>query len=361
MSRSKRLVSVARPGCLVLVAMLALCLSSCSVGKTGAPDGSSAVKPAGSDGEELPTSVVGTEDGGDRNLATPYPTDSGPRAILKFTVGETAEVLLGKLRGSRDCRLPCLMGLNPGSTRHEDIGDLLDSLQEGSTELVVVKLPPPEMRTDRGGVTLVIASADPRKSESWRDTQLDLGYYFDGTDTLQTAELGLAVYESSGTGATMERQYAVGAPEMLQAAESYSLSSLLAEYGVPSLILVAPFPYENEPWPKPEHLPFSVVLVYEETGFLIEYILTLQENEREYFACPEDLWEMTLVAWDPAARPGLEESLRHKDGLGLNANLVRTFETIQDASGLELHQFHELFSDPSTDTCISAPKSLWVD
>jgi hypothetical protein len=329
--------------------IVALC-SSCNAEPTAVPGPSHSPVPVSQVTEAVPEDGVGLPWKGEPTQ-TVIPTSDNPQLTVRETVG----LILGMIAGSSSCELPCLVGVMPGKTSVAEVETLLEGFGDGHTETESASV---LIYDDLGAVT--VETWDTAVEPGWSlEKHVNFSYYLDGSSTVQSTTAYLTSFMSRGNGASLERTYSIGHPELLNLAQHFALPETLARDGVPSRVLIAPFPYEGEPWPEPDLLPFSLVLVYEDTGFLVEYILTLHEEGGEYSACTDELWEVSVVSWDPKSEPNLTEMLRHKDGLGISANLIEYFLPLEEATDIDLEAFRELLTDPGKSVCLSTPASIW--
>jgi hypothetical protein len=205
---------------------------------------------------------------------------------------------------------------------------------------------------DLGGLSLIAHSGDIQ-------TNIDMSYDFKGEKRLKLIMFETNAYRVTGSGSEKVLEYLFGNQDLLDLVDTYTLSSILDTYGAPSSILIAPNYVSRPELPDPSWIWFSVDLIYEERGFLSEYIMPRRMIGDSFAACAYQVAEISIVTWDPDQSVPLAEALSIKSGLGINEYLLDYFKPLEEATTLTIEEFTEIFQDPDTDACIYTPMELW--
>jgi hypothetical protein len=150
--------------------------------------------------------------------------------------------------------------------------------------------------------------------------------------------------------------------------QRHSLDQVLARFGQPSQVLL-------HYWAESAPPPFSVAVLYEDRGILIEYMGLNQWEEVEgeqaldpILICPQrshvtdiNLWlrspeqqaDMTL-----ADVPGFTDVFSQFGGGYLGLLGFRSTPTLEEATGMSVDEFARIFADPGTDACLRASPAV---
>jgi hypothetical protein len=130
---------------------------------------------------------------------------------------------------------------------------------------------------------------------------------------------------------------------------------VLASFGKPSQVLLH---YWFE-----DIAPFSVGVLYEDRGILVEYMGLAQgeKEEGEYgfnpvVICPTrgQLTDINVWLKSPEMEPPLTDVFVDFGGGYLGLLPYRNTPSLEDATGMNLDTFYTTFLDPNTDVCLEA-------
>ncbi len=156
-------------------------------------------------------------------------------------------------------------------------------------------------------------------------------------------------------GASIKPVY--GAPYSTELLHRYLAAQLLTGYGAPSQIFIMPF--EDEPTLMDDQPLFSLVMIYEDPGFFVEYLLPKETEGKDYVGCPSKTAYLSLITWDPATRPTLAQMAYRNRGLGISDLNYHLFKSLEEASSMTISEFTEIFQKADTGHCLSTPRELW--
>jgi hypothetical protein len=141
--------------------------------------------------------------------------------------------------------------------------------------------------------------------------------------------------------------------------QRYTLDQTLARFGKPSQVLLH---YWNE-----DESPFSVGVLYEDRGVLIEYMgLTQRDRSVERYGpitiCPGRNHLGDINVWlkspEPQADVTLDDVFRRFGGGYLG--LLRFYSTpaLEEAAEMSVDEFYETFQNPDADVCFQVRSEL---
>ncbi|MFA9403855.1 MAG: hypothetical protein ACERKY_12430 [Anaerolineales bacterium] len=272
---------------------------------------------------------------------TPEPT---------LSMNEAEQAIYSMIENNGECRFPCIWGYQSGIDGEVEINLLHSSFSPeyfSDNNLIVV-----DRFGDHGGIAFITTEDDLQ-------INIDMSYYFNGQETLKLIEFKAKSFKISGEGIDLRLDYLFGNHELNELVNYYILASLLNEYGEPSSILIAPNFHDRPEVSPPSWLWYSVVLIYEDQGFLVEYIMPRRWIGDSLAACVNQVTEITVIGWDPQQEIDLREALSIKSGLGIHENNISYFKTLEEATSLSISEFTEIFSDPDTEACVFTPLEMW--
>jgi hypothetical protein len=181
-----------------------------------------------------------------------------------LTTDQEKELLHKFLRDNGKCRLPCLWGITPGKTEVDALNTLFLPFNNISipSDFYVRR----RSQEESGGVTFIL----------WMDNiriPITLTYY-NNQARIEYASLTFEAGLEEGEGADSHITPVYGEPLFEQTLGYYRLSNILTQFGMPSDVLIAPFP-DDPQYPVDVAIPFSVVLFYKTQGMFLEYISPL--------------------------------------------------------------------------------------
>jgi hypothetical protein len=240
---------------------------------------------------------------------TPLPT---------LAPAEAGALTLELLENNGGCQLPCWWGATPEETSWETIASFLNSFA------------------------------------------LKVTHLGDETSTNPAYELRFTVPESINLSGRIRVLYSVrkGVIEdigiELGNSPHYGLSQVLTTYGQPSEVWLSTYSRSRD-----NNLPFRVILVYLDGGFVIKYFDEAEEIGQMISGCPQQMERqfIDLWLWNP------ERILTFRQILG-EASLFgrqQTYLPLEEAAEMEIQTFYETFKDSNNDTCLETPAILWPD
>jgi len=279
---------------------------------------------------------------------TQYDTDT---PLATYTSNQAYQKIKGWLGDNGGCQLPCVWGFQPGVTDRDQIEDLIfskfDEMYIGDAVSIWIN-----DFDELGGITLIL-------EKSGIQSNIRMAYFYKGTDHVQLISLLIDSHLINDSTDNSGPQY-LPTNEMLQVLiKHYTLASVLEEYGKPSSVLIAPYYKEDPGGVPPSWIWYSVVLVYEEQGFLAEFIMPRRMIGDYYAACSNQMAELTIIGWDPSQSIELPEIVSVKSGLGINRTFVDYFKPLEEATSITLEDFFGLFRDPDSTECVYTPLELW--
>jgi len=282
----------------------------------------------------------------------PLPTQifKSPIPQPPLTMSEAENVILKLVDDNGGCNLPCIWGLEPGVSSVTHVNEIHTTFApEYVSDELLIKV---NDFDDVGGITYI----------SWADEfqiTAHMSFYFKGDETLKLVEFDARSYRVSGSGMDKRLEYVFGYEPLLSLVDKFTLSNSLQNYGEPSSILLAPSYFDRPSATPPSWIWYSVVIIYEEQGFLAEYIMPRRWMGDSLAACVDQIAEITIIGWDPQQEFDLSEVLSVKSGLGIHESNISYFRSLEEATSLTIPDFTEIFSEPDTDACIYTPLDLW--
>ncbi len=258
---------------------------------------------------------------------------------------EIRQVFLDVLNDNGGCRLPCVWGLTPGETT-------LDKRQTILAKIGKVSIP--------GFRTGVVDYDDEQHWGDWgirnffingqNNTDITVSLlYFDDANVVEQIQLNAA------TSSNFEVVFGDSYYQYLL--KYYSLSQILSNYGHPSSVLLAAWHYD--PFLKADYEVFSLVVVYSDLGFLIEYISPSELIGDYIRGCPMEA-KLNLWSWDPNNNLSLAEIVtRKRVDEGFTSRSMGYFKPVEEATSMTLDEFYQVFKDPNNVQCLETPGDLW--
>ena len=146
-------------------------------------------------------------------------------------------------------------------------------------------------------------------------------------------------------------------PEEFQALwKNYSLKKILGEYGIPDRVLL------NVTYAYNLGRSYHLWLFYDELGFMIRYPGGVSDAPVLHI-CPtlEGMNAIDLSLQAPNSPLPLErfDAILEDIRLQTETGKTRGLHSIQDASGLNEEEFHDLFIQEEELICFDTPSSIW--
>ncbi len=270
-----------------------------------------------------------------------------PTTLPTLSALEAKSAVIDLLRANDDCRLPCLLGITPGTTSIQEADTFLARFDEAIVpDEIVVK---PNDFGDMAGLDLVY-------SEEGLDFLVSLAYYKPASAVEQVTLNGYASRETGG-GSDAKSESLFGAAQYDQLLAQYTLDDLLTTYGRPSRVLLAVFNIEQDDgltaW-----IPVSLVVRYDEQNFLVEYIMPRAVVGQDYVGCPAQA-EIALTSWSSDPPVTLTTVLSRIGGVGINRLNTTYFAPLEQATGLTIDEFIRIFADHTQAACLRTPIADW--
>jgi hypothetical protein len=246
------------------------------------------------------------------------------------------------LKANGDCRLPCLWGSEPGAPDMQSLAPFVSQFTTtvSSNEDIALVV---NHFSEQGGIHL-------SAYEGEIDFRVSLSYYTEGGTVSQLVMRVEARTEAD--------QMAIFGNERFNDLTSYfQLASILAVYGKPGDVFIAPF-LDDPDVPNPVWIPFSLVLYYPSQGILVEYIMPRQKVGNRYVGCPS-VTQINVIVWDPHKQYGLSELAGSLSNGGINELNIDYFRALEDVTTTSLEQFYAQYVDPQTPACIETEASMW--
>lgn len=208
------------------------------------------------------------------------------------------------------CRFPCIMGIEPGKTSWESLRKIFDPISS----------------TKKGPYKWTL--------DNLANEDLIGNMFFHGSDkTINRIQLQYFFIPGGGP--------SIHSSKFGPAMERYSIQKILADYGVPSRILLFPQPQFEETGSRPS---LEIVLFYDKLGFVVHYgfssgITVLSPSV--YFVCPDhestDLFRLFFQASDD---PAPLERMFEKES---NDWLTNELQPLEKVTNLSVEDFYNLF------------------
>lgn len=275
-----------------------------------------------------------------------------PSSTIRSTLSpeEMKIKIIESLQQNSNCMLPCLWGVSPVKTDLSEFQDFLSQFHEDRTvkdyEIGVSDF------GKYGGVSLVyqindvyiIAKFGYRKNKE--ETKLEL--------------LTMNAYAMESLGIDQNNQLPILAPiwgnmTFNKELKSYTLSTILSNYGKPDQILISVLPEELGRSDIKWH-PFSIILVYSQAGVFIEYIAPLKIEEDNFIVCSNE-FHFNIVVWDVAQNLTLDYIFEQGSIEATQSNS----KPIEDVTSYTVDEFYEIFSQPNEIICLDTSQKFWTN
>jgi len=281
--------------------------------------------------------------------ASQTPEPLTPTPLPTISAGTTKESLTQFVQENGGCQLPCVLGLTPGLSDKMMGQGFVHDFQDNANGLKNKVNILGSTKNNQGGILLMFIDSD-------KSVSITLDYFLDGNTINQILLSGSSSQTLEGGGA--KKQF--GLPYFDTLLSAFTLPQILATYGLPSQILVRPFPdYVGHPSP-PAQYTFAFILLYPDKGFLVEYISERLEQNGFFVGCRTKPYSLNLSAWDPNEPLTLLEAVQNLSGLeGISDQNAEAFKPMEDVTALSTKDFYEIFKNANSEACIKTPKELW--
>jgi hypothetical protein len=238
--------------------------------------------------------------------------------VSTLVPSEQDAYLLNLIETNGGCRFPCIMGIEPGKTSWESLRKIFDPISS----------------TKKGPYKWTL--------DNLANEDLIGNMFFHGSDkTINRIQLQYFFLPGGGP--------SIHSSKFGPAMERYSIQKILADYGVPSRILLFPQPQLEELGPGPT---LEIVLFYDKLGFLVHYgfssgITVLSPSV--YYVCPDyestDVFRLFFQASDD---PAPLERMFEKES---NDWLTNELQPLEKVTVLSIDDFYNLFVSQDGKKC----------
>lgn len=266
--------------------------------------------------------------------------------ISTLAADDSSQIILSLLENNGDCKLPCIFGY-PVGQNIAPLDNLVFKFGETISEQTIISSH--KFEKSGGFISLL--------RENQLATRIYLSYY-PAANGKTTDQITLHLDSLQEKGYNVDLSNAslspiTGDPVFNERVRYYMLPNILSTYGTPSNILVAAYP--NDPL-SPGSEPFSVVIIYEQQGFFIEYVSFRQSEANYYIGCPSKS-HVAVSAWDRKTQRK-QADIFLKGGMVLNDTNFSYYKPIKEATSMTINDFVARFSAPTED-CLRTPISIW--
>jgi hypothetical protein len=262
-------------------------------------------------------------------LSLPTPTMT-PDIIL--TAQENPPTITELLMTNLGCKLPCWWGIMPGQTAWAETKQFLIRLgaRIGSS-------PQSDGSIYHGTGGFDILGRD--KNDNFVTIHNVLG--FTEKNTIVEDIYLRSIGDSNPVG-------------FQSALESYSPRNVMADYGAPTRVWMY-----TDSMDYGDRTGYSLWLAYDNLGFLIRYEGFVQQRDKPiYRICPRfdhgmDIQEIVIVLQSP-------DNPRHVEEMDpYYPHVMQYIHSLEDATGLTVEEFYQLFTQDKKPACFDTPKNIW--
>jgi len=334
----------------LLLVLLAVCLNGCGQGSlplppetTNTPAAVSATSVHTTTPTLPPSQVVPPPPTATATMQAPTPPFRPTLQPLDAKI-----LVTDLLRGNGNCRLPCIWGIDLQKNSSSEAAAFVLQFGKFTEEDIALSsgIWSGKGKADGGGALIHV----------WQqDLVLISGfdYYSDKTLLKQLVLHAIAGRtegnppdRSKGTRTLYE-----GSPYFEEQVGYYLLPQFLKREGKPSAVWIYPIQDTiGYKW------PFSLLMVYEDKGFMIEYRFNKSVRGENLSGCPEKAGWFTLSAWDPQKKPSLSEILT---GYSNNFSVGRSYKPLEETTSMTVDDFYTMYAGEKSTKCITTQQSFW--
>jgi len=253
------------------------------------------------------------------------------------------------LRSDGGCALPCVWTLCPGVTDRASLRTFTDEVASLAHQDDVL-VHSSNLGAADGGITFInIIDGTTRLS-------VVIDYFTSGNLLDHVAASITAILEEREAGEIVRSHVVYGNYLFRDRFWSYLLPQVLSSYGKPSQVLLLPVLYDP---PLLTDSIMSLVLVYEDQGFLVEYFFPNGAEGDHFIGCPSQTGAIDIFTWSPDTERSLGDIAKLHSSDGLNELTVDYYKPIEEATSLTSDEFSEQFVLSENTNCLRTPKSLW--
>lgn len=262
-----------------------------------------------------------------------------PTALPTLSPEQAQATILEWLKNNGDCRLPCIWGLEPEETTVEMRRNLVASFGLVQGENFVVSRRSEDKNP--GGIGYAY------KSDSSHHLFIHLDFYEEG---------GRIKHLSFFTDSTKDDIRIFDDADYKRLTHYYSLGQILINYGPPSDVYLATWPYD--PFAKRDYEPFIIVLIYSELGFRVEYVFEADKLDDKIIGCPANS-VLTITTWPPKTDISLQEIAAIGIGYEFNKVSYKFFKPIDEVTSMNIEEFYYSFANQDDKICMTTPAEIW--
>ncbi len=290
-----------------------------------------------------PTIIVQTSNNSLLNSPQPRST---PRPT--FSTDQAKNFLLELIQQPGGCRFPCFWGLIPGKTSLKTAQQFVSQFGNTVTKNIEVSS---HDYGDVGGASLAytINSIHVVVNFSYYKVQSS-----ESVDLLRMFSYALNDYGPDPATGVTQLAPIWGTEEFNQEMSGYLLSAILNRYGPPDQVLVGTWLEEPDYYGRVTYRPFSLVLIYLQRGFMIEYQSLRESEGQDYIGCPYKS-HINISTWDPKGNLPMEKIVE-KASLEVAFGSLRSLE---EATDLTMDSFYAQYSEDGAQLCIHTPANFW--
>ncbi|MFH2103008.1 MAG: hypothetical protein ABIJ39_06585 [Chloroflexota bacterium] len=248
--------------------------------------------------------------------ATPTST-AMPTFLPPLPVGTPEEVVLELLRSNHGCQLPCWWGIMPGVTTYPQVTALLEPLAK--RPLYITGSP---------------------QNHGFLEAEFTLQEIYSSL-----TEVRLTIAFTDGIVRSIE-VHGFEIPDL------YDVGRIMDQFGPPEEILISTVQTDlNLP------LPFILYLFYPDLGMFLSYSAGGYSNGQTIRACFDPLGSVGqgLNLWSP----GVTETMADVLEMWEREFDFSVFHPLEDATGMTVEAFYEMYRHPAADPCINTPAEIW--
>jgi len=245
--------------------------------------------------------------------------------------------LLELLANNGNCQLPCIWGITPGKSIHEEAENLLIPLSSISEFT--------NLTTSPGDIL-------PTYFEGDNILYTRMAFLFPEGEVISHVALQIRILKKiiapNGESSIVD---AFDSTPLGEKIEYYALSTVLARYGNPTTVMLstmAKLPSSGVPG------GFKILLLYPDHGMLVNYTMQMQISGENIMGCPSNaVVELELY---PSGQADSFFDLLEPSGW---AQIIQnTYKPLDDATLLSQEDFYRIFSQQS-DECLRTPANIW--
>lgn len=276
-------------------------------------------------------------------LTHPYPT-----ALVEstMTAAETKTLVFNMFNDNGDCSLPCFWGLSPQLTNAHYSQSFIQRFGNTISEK--------DIYTHSNAIDSLEGYAEINLYNDRLRTHVSITYY-NQKEKLEQIIVSAGSYMEEGNGENVNSKITFGESIFTHQLDYYMLPNVLNNYDKPSDVLILPILY-GAPYLVQDLL--SLVLIYQEDGFMVEYIFPLNYDGELLVGCPNQVGYINIVTWPTDEDLSMSSILSKKSSLGINSENINSYKSIEDATSLTVNDFYKTFNIKNA-KCLQTPHSLW--